>query len=113
METVLSRRFQFTPELWVQRVTGRITVLMDLECSVWPARISEQQCCTKVVIACREEFGLAGVHSPPLSVLKATVLDEIAPISRFSGSCRFVFARWASWWIFGKLRRTRPFVIHR
>ena len=35
---------------------------------------------------------------PVLTVLhtlgfKATVLDEIAPISRFFGSCRFVFAR--------------------
>ena len=27
----------------------------------WPARISEQQCCTKVVIACREEFRPAAV----------------------------------------------------
>ena len=27
-----------------------------------PARISEQQRCTKIVIACREEFGPAGDH---------------------------------------------------
>ena len=65
MQTVPSRRFQFKPELWVQRVTGRITVLMDLECTVRPGRITEQQCSAKVVIACREEFGPAGAHSPP------------------------------------------------
>ena len=35
MQTVPSRRFQFKPELWVQRVTGQITALMDLGCSVW------------------------------------------------------------------------------
>ena len=76
------------------------------------ARISEQQCyretgsvwissapfCQRafrsnsVVLRgsflCRVEFGHAGAHG-----FKATVWDEIAPISRFFGSCRFVFAR--------------------
>ena len=36
---------------------------MDLECYVLPARMSLHQCCTKVVIACREEFVPAGAHT--------------------------------------------------
>ena len=85
---------------------------MDLECSVLPARISEQQCCTKVVIACREEFGGCRCsQSSTLAVFKATVLDEIAPISQFLGSYRLVFARHhmdARWVIMMDFRQLRP-----